>query len=70
MLFAAGRRILGAIRVEARAGDLAEFLFFLSGKQRTTLPISGKPIFTKFAHKTWFCDAVNLFGNIFLKICP
>jgi len=27
-------------------------LFFLSGKQRTTLLISGQPNFTKFAHKT------------------
>jgi len=27
---------------------------FLSGKQRTTLPISGQRNFTKFAHKTWF----------------
>ena len=26
--------------------------FFLSGKQRTTLSISGQPNFTKFAHKT------------------
>jgi len=40
---------------------------FLSGKQRTTLPISGQPIFTKFAHKTWFCEAVNPFGNIFFS---
>jgi len=40
---------------------------FLSGKQRTTLRISGQPIFTKFAHKTWFCEAVNPFGNIFWK---
>jgi len=58
---------LGAIRAEARAGDLAEVLFFLSGKQCTTLPISGQPNFTKFAHKTWFCDAVNPFGIIFRK---
>jgi len=40
---------LGAIRIESTAGDLAEVLFFLSGKQRTTLPISGQPNFTKFA---------------------
>ena len=46
-------QILGAIRAEARAGDLAEVLFFLSGKQRTTLPISSQTIFTKFALKTW-----------------
>ena len=60
-------RILGAIHAEARAGDLAEVLFFLSGKQRTTLWISGQPIFTKFTHKTWFCETVNPFGNIFWK---
>ena len=58
-------QILGAIRAEARAGDLAEVLFFLSGKQRTTLPISGRPISRKLAHKTWFCNAVNPFGDIF-----
>ena len=40
---------------------------FLSGKQRTNLPICGQPIFTKFAHKTCFCEAVNPFGNIFWK---
>jgi len=38
----------GRDRAEARAGELAEFLFSLSCKQRTTLPISGKPTFTKF----------------------
>jgi len=41
---------------------------FLSGKQRTTLPISGQPNFTKFAHKTWFCDVVNPFGIFFLNL--
>ena len=60
-------QILGAIRAEARAGDLAEVLFFLSGKQRTTLTISGQPNFTKFAYKTWFCDVVNPFGIFFWK---
>jgi len=55
ILFGAGLiQILGAIRAEARAGDLAEVLFFLSGKQRTTLPISDQPVFTKFAYKTCF----------------
>jgi len=67
ILFGSGRQILGALRAEARAGDLAEVLFFLSGKQRTTLPISGQPNFTKFAHKTWFCDVVNPFGTFFWK---
>ena len=41
------------------------FVFFLSAKQRTTLPISGQPNFPKFAHKTWFCEIVNPFGIIF-----
>jgi len=41
---------------------------FLSGKQRTTLAISGQPNFTKFAHKTWFCEVVN--RNIFLENLP
>jgi len=49
---------------------LRKFCFFLSGKQCTTLPISSKPIFTKFAHKTCFWEAMNPFGIIFLKICP
>jgi len=44
--------ILAANRAEARAGVLAEI--YLSGKQLTTLPISGQPSFTKFAQKTWF----------------
>ena len=39
--------------------------FFLSGKQRTTLLISGQPNFTKFAHKTWFCVVLVFFRNIF-----
>jgi len=60
-------QILGAIRAEARAGDLAEVLFYLSGKQRTTLLISAQPNFTKFAHKTWFCEVVKPFGIIFWK---
>ena len=60
-------QILGAIRAETRAGDFAEVLFFLSSKQRTTLPISGQPNFTKFAHKTCFCEAVNPFGIILWK---
>ena len=40
---------------------------FLSGKQRTTLLISAQPNFTKFAHKTWFCEVVKPFGIIFWK---
>ena len=60
-------QILGEIRAEARAGDRTEILFFLWGKQRTTLPISGQPYFTKFAHKTWICVAIlseNIFENL------
>jgi len=63
-------QILGAICAEARAGDLAEVLFFLSGKQCTILPISGQPDFTKFAHRTWFCDVVNPFRIIFFENLP
>ena len=61
--------ILGAIRAEARAGDLGGFVF-LSGKQRTTLLISGQRNFMKFAHKTWFCDVVNPFGIFFFENLP
>ena len=43
------------------------FVFFLSGKQRTTLPISGRPNFTKSAHKTWICEMVNSVGTKFSK---
>jgi len=59
-------QISGAIHAEARAGELEE-VFFLSGKHRTTLPISSQPNCTKFAHKTWFCDVVNPFRNFFWK---
>ena len=63
-------QMLGAIRAEARVGDLAK-VFFLSVKQRTTLPISGQPNFTKFAQKTWFYVVLVFFrNNFFLKICP
>jgi len=37
-------QILGAIRAVARAGAPGDFL---SGKYRTTLPISGQPNFTQ-----------------------
>ena len=47
---------------------LQKFCFFLSGKQRTTLPISGQPNFRKFAHKTWwFWEVMRSFGIIFWK---
>jgi len=64
--------MLGAIRAEARAGDLGKLgkFCFLSGKQRTTLPISGQPIFTKFAYRTCFWEMVNPFGNIFFENLP
>jgi len=35
-----------------RSGRPCGSFVFLSSKQRTTLPISGEPNFTKFAHKT------------------
>jgi len=44
------------------------FVFFLSGKQHTTLPISGPPNFTKYAHKKWISDVVNSFGTEFWKL--
>ena len=40
---------------------------FWSAKQRTTLPISGQPNFTKFAHKTWFYVRMNPVGKMFWK---
>jgi len=47
------------------------FFVFLSGKQRTTLPISGWPNFTKFTRKTWIGEVVNPFWlDIILKISP
>jgi len=60
-------QILGGIRAEARAGERAEILFLLSSKQHTTLPISGQPNFTKFAHNTWIWEMVNPFGIHFWK---
>ena len=41
------------------------FVFFWSGKERTTLPTSGQPNFTKFAHKTWSMSPWILLENIF-----
>ena len=48
----------------SESGEWAEN-FFLSGKQRTISQTSGRPYFTKFAHKTWIYVAMNCFGNIF-----
>jgi len=66
ILFAAGPDRFWARSALKRERETLQ-KFFLSGKQRKTLPISGQPIFMKFAHKTCFCDSVNLFGNIFWK---
>ena len=49
----------------SESGSASRFFVFLFGKYRTTLPISSRPNFTKFAHKTWFCDVVNPFGMKF-----
>jgi len=38
---------------------------FLSGKQYAISPTSGRPNFTKFAHKTWIWEVVNPFGKHF-----
>ena len=71
ILFGAGPDRFWARSAQKREREtFRNFCFFLSGKQRTTLPISGQPNFTKFAHKTWFCDVVNPFGFFKLKICP
>jgi len=70
MLFGAGPDRLWARSAQKREREtLRKFCFFLAGKQRTTLPISGQPNFMKFAHKTCFCDCdvVNPFGIIFWK---
>jgi len=69
ILFGAGRGRSWARSAQKREREtLRKFCFFLSGKQRTTLPIFGQPNFTKFAHKTWFCAMVNPFGIIFLPL--
>jgi len=57
---------LGAIRAEAKAGAQAEI--FLSGEQRATSPTSGRPNFTKIAHKTWIYVANNRFGKHFRNL--
>jgi len=59
------RQIFGVIHAEASAKERGEF--FLSCKQRTILPISGRPNFTKFAYKTWIGEVVNPFGTKFWK---
>ena len=51
ILFGAGPDRFWAQSTQKRERE-SLWKFFLSGKQRTTLPISGQPIFTKFAHKT------------------
>jgi len=55
---------LGAIRAVARAGEPGEILF-LSGKQRTILPIFRRPNFTKFEHNASIGVAMNPFGTEF-----
>ena len=66
--------VAGSGRFWARSAQKREWeseakFCFLSGKQRRTLPISGRPSFTKFAHKTWTGVAMNPFGTKFWK-CP
>jgi len=41
--------------------------FLLSGEQRAISPTSGRPNFTKFAHKTWIYVAMNPVGKHFRK---
>jgi len=45
--------------------ETGEILFFLSGKQRTMLPISRRPNFTKFEHNTSIGVAINPLGTEF-----
>jgi len=59
-------QILGAIRAEATARERSD-ICFLWGNQRATSLTSGRPNFTKFAHKTWICVAMNLLGTNFWK---
>jgi len=54
-------------RRSERDGANRNFVFFVSGKQRAISPTSGRPNFTKFAHKTWIREAVNPFGTKFWK---
>jgi len=49
----------------SESGRPCGIFVFWSGKQRTTLPISGQPNFTKFANKTWFYEVANPFGIMF-----
>jgi len=61
-------QILGAIRAEAAAGGRAEI--FLSTKQRSISPTSGRPNFTKFAQKDVLPCPLWGFWKTFVKICP
>jgi len=54
----------GAIRAVATAGEPDEILF-LSGKQRTILPISRRPNFTKYEHNTSIGEVMKTFGTEF-----
>jgi len=58
---------LGAISAVSRAGERGEF--FLSGKQRTTLPIFRRPNFTKFEQNTSIGEAMNSIEQNF-ENCP
>ena len=61
-------QILSAIRAAARELESqAKFCYFLSGKQRTILPISCGASFMKFEHKTSIGVAMNPFGTEFWK---
>jgi len=70
----------GALRANCLALALADFgrdrrrsdserasgsFVFLSGKQRAISLTSGLPNFTKFAHNTWICVAMNPSGTKF-----
>ena len=59
-------QILGAIRADARAGALADFLF-LSDKQRAISPTSGRPNLTKFAQYVDLCRNESFRNEFFIN---
>ena len=53
----------------SESGRARRNFFFLSGKKRTTLPISRRPNLTKFKHNTSIRVALNSVGKEFGKFC-
>jgi len=61
-------QILGTIRAEARAGDLAEVLFFLSGKQCTTADFRSANFHEICTHNVFLWRGESYRKHV-LKIC-